>query len=98
MRLLWIKFLSGYTKNNKPYINLILTIRNDVNNPVKGGKLFAALYKKKEPNSRLICLLMAILLRRFKHGAKLQILKMDATLNPSKQFAMHCKVRLFVCR
>ena len=38
-----------YTKSNKPYINLILTIRNDVNNPVKGGKLFAALYKKKEP-------------------------------------------------
>lgn len=43
------KVSERYTKNNKPYINLILTIRNDVNNPVKGGKLFAALYKKKEP-------------------------------------------------
>ena len=43
------KVSEQYTKNNKPYINLILTIRNDVNNPVKGGKLFTALYKKKKP-------------------------------------------------
>lgn len=39
------------TKLGKPCINLVLIIRNDVQNPVKGGKIFDALYKKTQPSA-----------------------------------------------
>lgn len=45
------KVVERYTKNNTPYLNFTFTIRNDVENPVKGGKLFGALYKKKQPTA-----------------------------------------------
>lgn len=45
------KVEGAYTRTNKPYLNIVLLVRNDVENPTKGGKLFAALWKKKEPNA-----------------------------------------------
>ena len=39
----------SFTKSNKPCINFVLVIRNDVPNPTKGGKLFTSLYKRREP-------------------------------------------------
>lgn len=44
------KMKPGVTKKGTACINLVLVIRNDVQNPVKGGKLFDSLYKKKDPS------------------------------------------------
>lgn len=45
------KVQERFTTKNTPYLNFTLTIRNDVQNPVKSGKMFAALYKKKQPTA-----------------------------------------------
>lgn len=41
----------SFTRKNNPCLNFVLVIRNDVDNPVKGGKLFCSLYKKKQPTA-----------------------------------------------
>lgn len=44
------KMKPSFTRKNTPCINFVLAIRTDTDNPVKGGKLFDSLYKKKDPS------------------------------------------------
>lgn len=84
----------SFTRKNNPCLNFVLVIRNDVDNPVKGGKLFCSLYKKKQPTAADLAV-DGYSAAQIQGWCKAAALKMAAILNGWKTCVRHWSVRWY---